>query len=65
MVLQMETAQQQFVHRANIARYGKILGTYLTVEERRFVERRLAEDKAALQQLAGGAAPVNDPVYAA
>jgi hypothetical protein len=41
---------QQFGHRANIDRYRKILGTYLSAEERRFVERRLAEEQAALQQ---------------
>jgi hypothetical protein len=41
----------QFAHRAKITRYQKILATYLTAEERRFVERRLAEEQAALQQL--------------
>jgi hypothetical protein len=61
----MEAAQRQFIHRENIARYGRILATYLTVDERRFVERRMAEEQAALQQLSGSAVPVNDPVYAA
>ena len=42
MTLRMETTEQ-FVHRANIARYQKNLATYLSAEERRFVERRLAE----------------------
>jgi hypothetical protein len=65
MVRKMETAQQQFVHRENIARYGRILATYLTAEERRFVERRLAEEQAALQHLRGSAVQVNDPVHAA
>ncbi len=41
----------EFVHRANIAKYQKILTTYLTSYERDFVERRLAEERAALQQL--------------
>lgn len=50
MTLRMETADQ-FAHRAKITRYQKILATYLTAEERRFVERRLAEEQAALQQL--------------
>lgn len=42
----------RFVHQANIAKYQKILTTYLT-EHRRFVERRLAEEQAALKRLAG------------
>ena len=45
MTLPMETAEQ-FAHRTNIARYQRILATYLTAEERRFVERRLAEEQA-------------------
>lgn len=52
MLLNTE-ATQQFIHRTNIVRYRKILGTYLTTDERHFVERRLAEEQAALQQLAG------------
>jgi hypothetical protein len=51
---------EQFVHRTNIAKYRRILGTYLTTEERRFVERRLAEEQALLQQLAGIAMPENN-----
>jgi len=43
----------RFVHQANIAKYQKILTTYLTEHERRFVERRLAEEQAALKRLAG------------
>lgn len=43
----------QFAHRANIDRYRKLLESYLTAEERRFVERRLAEEQAALQRFAG------------
>jgi hypothetical protein len=56
MTLRMETVKQ-FAHRANIERYRKILATYLTAEERRFVEARLAEEHLALQQLAWKAAP--------
>ncbi len=40
-----------FVHRSNIAKYGRMLTTYLTELERRFIERRLAEEQAALQHL--------------
>jgi hypothetical protein len=50
MMFRMETAAQ-FAHKANMARYQKSLATYLTDEERRFIERRMAEEKAALQQL--------------
>ena len=41
-----------FAHKANIERYRKILETFLTSEEERFVERRLAEEQTALDQLA-------------
>jgi hypothetical protein len=40
----------KFIHRANIDRYKRILATHLTGEERRFVERRLAEEQASLEQ---------------
>ena len=40
-----------FAHKANIEKYQKILETYLTAEERQFVERRLNEEKTALEQL--------------
>ena len=56
MILRMETAAQ-FAHKANMARYQKILATYLTTEERRFIERRVAEEQAALQQLGSSIAP--------
>ena len=42
----------QFVHRANIAKYERILATYLTEHERRLIEARLADEQAALGQLA-------------
>ena len=41
----------EFVHQANVVKYRKILATYLTPHEREFVERRLAEECAALSQL--------------
>ena len=55
----METAQQ-FVRQTNIAKYRRILGTYLTAEERHFVERRLAEEQAALAQITGSEAPADE-----
>ena len=64
MTLRMETAER-FAHRANITKYQKILATYLTAEERRFVERRLAEEQAALRQLSKGVAAVTEPTFAA
>ncbi|OPH81454.1 hypothetical protein [Nitrobacter vulgaris] len=39
-------------HRANIRRYKRILQTDLTEVERQFVVRRLAEERAAIQNLA-------------
>lgn len=44
-----KTAAFQVAHQANIERYSKILQTHLTAQERAFVERRLAEEYAALQ----------------
>ena len=64
MTLRTETPDR-FAHRANIARYQKILATYLTPEERRFVERRLAEEQAALQQLAWNIAPESQSTHTA
>jgi hypothetical protein len=49
MTLELETTLK-FAHRANIDRYEKILATYLTDDERHFVERRLAEERASLEQ---------------
>ena len=47
---------QQFAAKANIFRYQKLLATYLTEEERRFVERRLEEEKVALQHITSSVA---------
>ncbi len=62
MTFRMETAEQ-FARRANIAKYQKILAKFLTTDERRFVELRIAEEQAALQQLAGRTG--NETTYAA
>jgi hypothetical protein len=48
---------QRYVREANIERYRKILKTYLTAEERAFVERRLAEEQEALGELRGDVRP--------
>lgn len=46
----------QFVCRANIGKYERLLKTFLTDEERQFVKRRLVEEQASLQQLGGNIA---------
>jgi hypothetical protein len=48
--MSIEMTMAEFVHRANVVKYQKILATYLTPHEREFVERRLAEERAALSQ---------------
>jgi hypothetical protein len=45
---------QQYAH--HLARYRRLLETHLTAEERRFVERRVVEEQAALRRLSGSAA---------
>ena len=44
---------QQSAHRANIERYRRLLECHLSDHEREFVERRIAEEGQALQQIAG------------
>ena len=44
-------------HRKNIARYQRLLMSELTVDERRYVERRVAEEQAALRRIFREAAP--------
>jgi hypothetical protein len=48
---------KRFAHKANIARYQKILAGHLSPAERDFVERRVAEEQGALRNLAEGLAP--------
>ncbi len=57
-------AVQRFAHRTNILKYQKMLVTYLTAEERRFVERRMVEEQSALRQL-GDVASIDKATYAA
>jgi hypothetical protein len=40
-------------HRRNISRYKRLLCTHLTGLERKFVDRRLEEERSALAQLLG------------
>jgi hypothetical protein len=45
-------------HRNNIGRYQRLLKTELTEFERRFVERRLSEERSAIEKLAASAFPL-------
>lgn len=45
------------VHRNNLARYRKLLKTSLTNLERQFLERRVAEEQAALEMIAASTFP--------
>ncbi|MBR0844788.1 hypothetical protein JQ607_31700 [Bradyrhizobium liaoningense] len=45
-------------HRNNLHRYRRLLKTKLSDIERHFIERRLAEEQAALEALAADAFPV-------
>jgi len=51
-------SMRQSVQRANVEHYRKILRTYLTDEERSFVERRIAEEEAAFQKAAAVSATI-------
>lgn len=46
-------AARMSAHRRNIERYKKILGSYLTPQERQFVERRIREEEGAIVELFG------------
>ena len=45
-------------HRNNISRYHRLLKTELTEFERQFVERRLSEERVAMESLAASAFPL-------
>ena len=45
-------------HRANIDRYRKLLEGSLTDLESTFIQRRIAEEEAAMQRLAGETFPI-------
>jgi hypothetical protein len=48
-------------HRANIQRFKSLLEISLSDEDRAFVERRLAEEQAVIEQITGAAAPALSP----
>jgi hypothetical protein len=45
-------------HRNNISRYQRLLKTKLTEFERQFIEKRLAEERSAIAQLAASTFPL-------
>jgi hypothetical protein len=58
----IDEALAQFrAHRQNINRYRSLLQTSLTEIERSFIERRIAEEEAAMSALAFASSPPNAP----
>lgn len=45
-------------HRNNIGRYQRLLRTELTEFERRFIERRLSEERSAVEKLSASTFPL-------
>ncbi|MCS3726881.1 hypothetical protein [Bradyrhizobium betae] len=45
-------------HRNNIGRYQRLLKTKLTEFERRFIERRLSEERCAIERLSASTFPL-------
>jgi hypothetical protein len=56
-----EAIAQFRAHRQNLNRYRSLLKTTLTELERDFIERRIAEEEAAVSALAFNAAPLDPP----
>ena len=46
-------------HRTNVNRYQRLLGTKLTEFERGFIERRLSEERSAIEKLAASTFPIS------
>jgi len=53
-----ENLARLHAHRNNINRYRRLLQTNLTTVERDFIERRIAEEEAALDHLAVDTFPI-------
>jgi hypothetical protein len=49
------------VHRNNIRRYRRLLQTELTELERRYIERRLTEEKSAMESLTSSTTHLQNP----
>ncbi|WP_314947025.1 hypothetical protein [Bradyrhizobium cosmicum] len=54
-----ETLARIRAHRNNIHRYRRLLKTRLSELERHFIERRLAEEKSALDSLTAATFPLS------
>lgn len=46
-------------HRNNISRYHRLLKTKLTEVERHFIEKRLSEERSAMEKIAAATFPVS------
>jgi hypothetical protein len=46
-------------HRNNIARFRRLLKTKLTNYERQFIERRLSEERSAMETIAASVLPLS------
>jgi len=57
MMLNVDFARIR-AHRNNIHRYRRLLETKLSDQERRFVERRLSEERASMEALTAQTSPV-------
>jgi hypothetical protein len=55
----------QFAHHANNERNWKLLRTHHVDEESKFLDRRLAEEQAALRQVVAGTPTTDTSVHAA
>lgn len=51
-------------HRNNIHRYRRLLNTELNELERRFIEKRLSEERSAMENVAASAFPLTFPMPA-
>ena len=48
-------------YRNSISRYNRLLKTDLTELERRFIEKRVAEERSAMEALVGATVPIRFP----
>lgn len=51
-------------HRNNVHRYRRLLKTKLTDPEREFIEKRLSEERSAMDNVAASAFSLNFPIPA-
>jgi hypothetical protein len=56
-----ETREHLRARRNNVRRYRRLLQTELTELERRYIERRLNEEKSAIESLTSSTATLQNP----